>query len=342
MWKQIIKEAQAHAVSAVVFDGMQRWMESGLGEIDRSLMLQWYGHVMMIERQNQKVNHVMGEITELLNQNDISFIIMKGQTAANLYPAPLHRQPGDIDVLVKSHDFTKACKVFEATGAYAGEVAPEKHTEFTFHHVVIELHHTMIDLSNKKAIRYIQNLNLNSLKEDKELSGMTIPCFKPAINCVYMLGHMVHHLLTEGLGLRQVCDWMMLMKKIENGEYGDISRFKSEIQTHLDGFRLQAAYTTFLALGIQRFSLSETVWGREVNAKAAKRADSLLNYILENGNFGRKQNKKKDSHSLKGNISNMMLYVKHLLRMRKIAPSEVRSFLPARIRRWIQKKRHTN
>ena len=341
MWKQIIKEAQAQAVSAVVFDGMQRWIEDGLGEIDKQLMLQWYGHVMMIERQNLKVNHVMGEITELLNKNDIPFVIMKGQTVAHLYPAPLHRQPGDIDILVKSNDFTKACKVFEATGAFAGEIAPEKHTEFSFHHVVIELHHTMIDLSNKKAIQYIQNLSLSSLKEDKEVSGITVPCFRPAINCVYMLSHMVHHLLTEGLGLRQVCDWMMLMKRIENGEYGNIPELKYEILTHLNGFRLQKAYNTFLALGIKWFSLSETIWGYDVNNKTKKRADKLLEYILESGNFGRKQNKKKDSHSLKGNVSNMLLYLRNLLRMRSIAPTEVRSFLPTRLRRWIQKKNST-
>ncbi len=48
------------------------------------------------------------------------------------------------------------------------------------------------------------------------------------------------------------------------------------------------------------------------------------------------------THSLCGNISNVCLYAGHLWKLRRLAPSEVWAFYPARIMRWWLKWRKNN
>lgn len=328
------------AVTGILFEGMSKTVEAGLSSIDKPLMLGWFGEVMMIEKMNLRLNKVLAELIGLLRQAEVPFVVMKGQVAASLYPNPLRRQPGDIDILVGDGYFEAACQLLETEGATVGEVAPEKHTEYQFHEAVVEMHHTMLDLSNPSAMEYIASLDLSQLIEQTKVMDFTVPGFKPAFNCAYMLGHMVHHLLTEGLGLRQVCDWMLLMRAIEAGRYGELPILKEEIKHHVEGLGLENAYEAFLMLGIRHFGLSEDVWKTECGRKAERNATDLLEFILNSGNFGKKENQKKSSHSLSGNLSNAWLYLKHVAKMRNIAPNEVRHFFKTRTKRWIKKKRN--
>ena len=339
-WKEVHHEAGMQALTGILFEGMSKTVEAGLCSIDKPLMLGWFGEVMMIERMNLRLNKVLAELVGLLRQAEIPFVVMKGQVAASLYPNPLRRQPGDIDILVGDGYFDAACQLLEMEGATAGEVAPEKHTEYRFHEAVVEMHHTMLDLSNPSAMDYIASLDLRELTEVTKVADYSVPGFKPAFNCAYMLGHMVHHLLTEGLGLRQVCDWMLLMRAIEAGRYGDTETLKAEIRQHVGGLGLENAYEAFLMLGIRDFGLSEEVWKTDCGKRAERNAADLLDFILSSGNFGKKENQKKSSHSLSGNISNAWLYLKHVAKMRNIAPNEVRHFFKTRTKRWIKKKRN--
>jgi len=334
-WDSILREAAIQTVSGLAFDGMRQLVENGNSKIEKQLMLSWYGEVMRIEQINARVNAVMGEVSALFQKENIPFVVMKGQTAAALYPEPNHRQPGDIDVTVWGGKFEEACNVLTEEGAVAGDVAPEKHSEFHYHGVTVEVHHTMLDFCNSEAMRYLQSIDLSNVTQLRDVAGMDIPCLVDEFNCVYMLGHMVHHLMTEGLGLRQVCDWMVLMRKVEQ----DDGFRRDEFQKHLKGMKMERACGIFLQLGIKHFGLNQDLWLREIGDATENDADRLLGFIMESGNFGRKQNKKKDSHSIAGNISNAWLYAGHLWKLRRLAPSEVWAFYPARIKRWWLKRK---
>ena len=338
-WENVIKEGRMQAISCVLFEGMCKIVENGESSIDKKLMLKWFSDVMMTEKANLLLNQALSDINQIFSDSGIPFIVMKGQVAASLYPNPMRRQPGDIDVLVYDGYFDKACRILESIGGVIGEVAPEKHTEYIYKKITIELHHSMIDLSNPQALKYISELNISNFTETLTITDFSVPCFTPALNCVYMLSHMVHHLLTEGLGLRQVCDWMLLMKGIECGRFGNIETIRKGILEHLNGFQLRPAYEAFLALGIKNFNLSESIWKSCLSQKSGKNVQKLLRFILNSGNFGRKNKKKKDSHNIGGNFSNALLYLRHIIKMRAIAPSEVKYFFPTRFKRWKNKKR---
>lgn len=334
-WCSVHREAAIQTVSGVAFDGMRQLVEAGQSKIDKQLMLSWYSEVMRIEKVNAVVNAVMGEVTKLFRNEGIPFVVMKGQTAAALYPTPNHRQPGDIDITVWGGRYLDACKALNEQGAVFDEEIPEKHSEFQYHGVTVEVHHTMLDLCNSRALQYLRGIDLRNVTQTRDVAGMQIPCLKDEFNCVYMLGHMVHHLMVEGLGLRQVCDWMVLMQKAEREDNFN----REELQRHLKGMKMERACGTFLQLGIKYFGLNRDLWQKEIGDSTEKDAERLLNFIMESGNFGRKQNMKKDSHSLWGNICNALLYAGHLCKLRRLAPSEVWAFYPARIKRWWLKRR---
>ena len=332
----------------VAFDGMQQLVERGQSRIGKALMLGWFGEIQQIERQNEVVNSVLRELVELYRGAGVSFVVMKGQTAGAMYPNPLRRQSGDIDVFVwnppcsqTGHDsYREACRLIEANGATLIDLSPEKHAEYTWHNVVVEVHHTLLDMFCPSALHYLEQLDYSQMVEEREVAGIQVACFKPAFNCAYMLGHMVHHLLTEGLGLRQVCDWMLLMKEIEGQVSGNGSQDHciESIQEHLSGMKLFEAFSVFVAMGTKHFCLDGSLWQWAILPKSPQEAERLMTYIMECGNFGRKANNKHDCKSLTGNLFNAWTYFGHLLRLRHIAPSEVLYFFPVRISRWWKKK----
>jgi len=376
-WSVIHQEAREQAVLGVAFDGMQQLVEQGQSEIDRVLMLGWFGEVQQIEQQNEVVNVALRELVELYCKAGIPFVVMKGQTVGAVYPNPMRRQSGDIDVFVweeqaearmiktggedKHTAYERACMLLQKQGGVLDEVAPEKHAEFSFRGVVVEVHHTLLDMFCPSALRYLEHLDYRQVIEMHEVAGIQVPCFKPMFNGVYMLGHMVHHLLTEGLGLRQVCDWMLLMKRLEqhcvhkdssvpdlqektvNGVppsyiYNNVE----ELKRHLEKLHLTEAFSVFVQLGVLHFGLDVACWRWAFLSYSEKEAEKLLAYMMESGNFGRKTMAKKRDSSLANNVSNAWLYFRHLLTLRRIAPAEVRWFFPVRVHRWMQKGRFKN
>ena len=334
-WLAVYQEAGRQTVVGIAFDGMQGLVESGRSAIARPLMLQWVGDVMAIERQNTVVNERMGELVGRFREAGLPFVVMKGQTVGAMYPNPMRRQSGDVDVFVWDGQSGKACQLLRELGAVAGEIAPEKHAEFEYRGVVVEVHHALLDMCCPSAMRYLETLDYSTLVEDRSVATRQVPCFKPTFNTAYMLGHMVHHLLTEGVGLRQVCDWMVQMKQLEPYIYNKVE----ELQWHLDGLHLQEAFSAFAQLGVDHFGLDAACWQWALWKDARKNAQTLLAFIMESGNFGRKKNAKRSSKTLWGNLANASLYLRHLLRLRHIAPSEVRWFFWTRTKRWWHKKR---
>lgn len=334
-WEAVFREAQKQTVVGVAFDGMQEMVERGCSAIERPLLLQWYSEVMAIERQNAAVNQRMKEVAVMLQRAEIPFVVMKGQTMAARYPNPMHRQSGDVDVFVWNGMYRQACELLVQNGGVADEVAPEKHAEFMYHGVVVEVHHTLLDVCSPAAMKYLKGLDYNSLVETRQVAGMDVPCFKDTFNSVYMLGHMVHHLLTEGLGLRQVCDWMVLMAQMQPYIYNNVE----ELKRHLDGMQMREAFSAFAMLGVKHFGLDAACWQWALLKNAERTADTLMAFVLESGNFGRKTNEKKSSKTLQGNFSNAQLYFRHLIRLRHIAPAEVRWFFFTRIKRWWKKRK---
>lgn len=136
----------------------------------------------------------------------------KGQGVAFMYPKELSslRQSGDIDVWVKGG--------FNSVKALAKKMnqhvkATEQHVDLSFFKdAEVEVHFIPTMLRNPFANRRLQKW-INEQKETQFLNkndkGMCVPTLE--FNLVYMMIHTYRHLFAEGVGLRQVMDYYMLL-----------------------------------------------------------------------------------------------------------------------------------
>ncbi|MBR5947269.1 MAG: nucleotidyltransferase family protein [Clostridia bacterium] len=221
------------------------------------------------------------KLVELLNANGIDFVIIKGTAAAVYYSDPLLRMMGDVDLLVKRADFERASKLLEQNGfEHDGyHCSGEQHHEgYVKYNVRFELHRRLpiVDENNDKLLKLFED------GIDERIGGniefIEFPMLPHRLNGIVLLFHINQH-LRVGLGLRQILDWMMFVdKNIDDAawqrEYRQITQ-----SVGLDKFAKIVTRMCQMHLGLNK----ELTWCADADPEVC---DSLLNYIIDKGNFG--------------------------------------------------------
>lgn len=329
-WLAIHQLARQQRVEALCFEGI-----SDLPPPKRPpmpLWLQWGGHAIQTERQVHRLNTVLAVICSWLEDENIGFILLKGPAAANRYPNPLRRQCGDIDLLILDNYFDRACRLLERRGVSKIDEAPEKHTAFLWQGIVIELHHTLIDCNSPGAVRYIKQMDFHSISTTILIEGKSYPVLKPTFDGAYMMAHLLHHIWTDGLRLRQICDWMMLLHR--HGQEFDNEAFA----TYLRQMKLERMFPVLLCIGIKHFGLPAYEWGTDISASDERLAEKLLQYIFQPKQHAVHDKPHKPCSGFLKHWKNMVSYITHLWRFRQLSPKEAVWFLPTRIQRFLYKR----
>lgn len=324
-WEDFFLFCKSQAVLGIGFSAVEK-----IGTCPKSLMLKWYSYIMQIEKRNRYLNETATEVCEKIEDKGYKGCLLKGQGVATLYPQPQRRACGDIDIWIDGSrkDVIEMVKSQDADAEVSlHHVAVEKDN------VEVEYHFTPSYLTNpfadRKLHRYYkknkdrQFTHLIRLENaDKEIAFPTLD-----FNLVFMLSHSFRHFIYEGLGLRHVLDyWMVLKKWNEEGRQNE-----SEI------------YHTICQCGMKRF-LSAMMWviGRltteceecktkdwkmnypwmlcEPNEKEGK---FLLEHIMENGNFGRGNDMRQYVNNIKNPIFRYLLKKKESLSIYKHYPTEL-------------------
>ena len=108
-----------------------------------------------------------------------------------------------------------------------------------------------------------------------------IPTLAPTYNALYVFVHIFYHLIDEGIGLRQFCDWARTLSLLpRNGES------LATLERHLKGIGLMKAYTGLGAILTDYLGLPEEEFPFEISEDDHQRAPKLFQNMLEMGNFG--------------------------------------------------------
>ena len=219
-WRQLYSFATKQTIIGICFDGIRRLSEEYPEElkknpIERDLLMTWMGVSQQIRRQNMKVNGVAAKLHSMLRENGLRCCILKGQGNTLIYPNAYSRNPGDIDVWVNaSHEqITEyAKKHFEL-----GDDIRYQHIETSVDGVPVELHFFPCTMNNPiynarlqkwfKRNADLQCSNVVSLPDG--IGEIAIPT--TAFNVVYQLTHLYHHFFDEGIGMRQIIDYFLVV-----------------------------------------------------------------------------------------------------------------------------------
>ncbi len=283
-WLGLYLMAEKHAMLGVCYQGLQR-LESKEQWPPSNLVIQWMGTCTQIEQRNRSVNKQCIEIQEELRKTGFRSCILKGQGNLLMYEKvnlqlTLLRQPGDIDVWVEGG--------FEKVIGYVRRVC--KADSFTQYHVnfvffpdtPVEVHFTPSKLFNRICNRRYQKWVAE--EGDRQFSHFVdfgrgkIAMPTQDFNLVYQLSHIYRHLFEEGIGLRQLTDYYMLLMATDLNQEENAG-----VKRHVRRFGMERfARSLMWVMGyVFHLDQSKMLWTPD-----DKRGQFVLSEIMKMGNFG--------------------------------------------------------
>ena len=241
-WARLGEIAQEQGVMGVMLDGIERLEATGYGatrELSKEQKLEWIGQVMMIEQANHQQLTVVTDLQKKWAGAGLRMMVMKGQAMGTSYPNPKHRAPGDVDcylmpdkgerLKVKGYsdvsdkrfavsELAEAYKIGNETAkAWADKVDEGwyKHSVISYKGESIENHQYFVHTREGKKSKQLNQVLVDTLKMDEfnRLSGTEVLLPPPMFNAVFLTYHAMAHFLEEGLRIKQILDWAMLLKR---------------------------------------------------------------------------------------------------------------------------------
>ena len=204
----------------------------------------------------------------------VPFVILKGTSAAQYYPYPELRAMGDIDIITKREDYDLACReLLDNNYNETTELEDEergRHRTFVKNGIYVEMHAFFASMNDPYKAKYFDDLVMENINDTHVLPDM--------INGLVLLEHINQH-LEEGLGLRQVIDWMMFVDRcLDTDDWNEFRQYAEKVG--LDTLAITVTRMCEMYLG-----LKEHKWCELADEKLCS---DLMDYVMKCGNFGNK------------------------------------------------------
>lgn len=244
-----------------------------------------------------KLNVVLGKVVRELEAAGISSVLLKGQGLAQYYPKPELRQCGDIDLYVGLDNYDASYDVLkplatEIDDRKALEVG--KHYDLYVGRIAVEVHRYTDTYPTAKLNRIYQEVSVKGLSAGLvpvSISACNVNTPSDDYNAFYVFSHLFHHFLINGLGIRHLCDWMLLLRT--RASHIDRDSLKDTL-VRLDMLEPWQAFgcvlVTYLGMPAEDFPFYD--------ASQQWKAEKIVRRILEEGNFG----KERDVYKKRGKI----------------------------------------
>ena len=277
-WLNLYDEAIRQSLVGVLLSGVEKLNNQNEALKPPIMVLyKWLGNVSQIEMLNKKLNNAAAQLNSIFINGGVRSCVLKGQGLATLYPVPQRRQTGDIDLWVEGKRIN-TIRFLKDNYLGMGKVVIHHVKAHIIEGVESEIHFMPIWLYNP-----IHNSRLQRFfreKGDEQFSHLDSQlefCYPTEeFNGVYILVHIFHHLLYDGIVLRQVMDYYYVLKKLTDAGRERVVNTIDKI-----GCRNFAGALMFVMGKVFAFDRSFMIC--EPNANKGKR---LLAEIMTTGNFG--------------------------------------------------------
>lgn len=163
------------------------------------------------------MNNTIVKIVSELRGHSIEPILLKGQGIAKYYPVPDLRNCGDIDLFVGEENFLQSCNaIVKMPNACLIDDAifSTKDCHLKLGIIDVEIHKFTDVYCSKRLNRIYQRYSEIGVRENLtqvNISGVDVLTPSLNFNIFYVFNHMFHHFMESGVGLRHVCDWVVLL-----------------------------------------------------------------------------------------------------------------------------------
>ncbi len=268
-------EAQMQGVFLLAFHNVDT---SGFPE---QLVWEMHKKVRGFLMRNVRLSLAHAALSDLLRENGIPHVLIKGHACSVWYPAPELRQLGDVDFIVRRTDVERAGAVLERAGFIPETKSHRLHEIYMKDGVRYEMHFDLPGIPEGRCEdacrRAVSGLIENASVRHTPFGDMTLPSMYE--HGLVILLHNAHHLTNSGIGLRQLCDWLVFADAIPDAEFQDLFRVP------LKEMGLWQFACCLTDIGARYFGAAEKNWAKEADSETG---DSLLADILSGGNLGQK------------------------------------------------------
>ncbi len=245
------------------------------------------GYVIWQLLKQKRILQEQSKIDRLMSDNGIEYVIIKGYAAAINYPKVEFRIMGDIDILTRPDQYELAISTFIENGykLIHPRVENERHAELSGDQVIIEVHRQVSSFNEMDKANWMDKKLFSAIHRRMiyRIGDSSFPGLPVLENGMVLLHHMNQH-LEDGIGLRQIIDWMMYVDKHLNDVLWN-EEFKNCAQ--MMGLENLAKATTKMCTIYLGLDVEKCQWCVDANEKLCGK---LLRDVFHNGNLGHKNN----------------------------------------------------
>ncbi len=214
-WKMVYRLGVRQGVGVILMDGLQRMIEAGDMEgagPGKVLRTKWVADCLNQERIAGRQYAAAEELAEVYAAAGMRTVVLKGIAAGTCYPRPLHRPCGDLDCFLMG-DYERGNVVAEEAGADVRR-GFYKHSHIKFRGLEVENHQFCTAIRGSRRMKAFERVLQGLLKDEgTTMIGEThLENPLPLFNALFLTHHSQRHYLSEGIAMRHLCDWAMLVK----------------------------------------------------------------------------------------------------------------------------------
>lgn len=292
-WDRLLHSFQAHVLIGVVADTILSLpAEYHPGIQQQQFILQTVASLL---QTHQELNMAAAKMMKLLEETECVPVLLKGQGLTRYYPKHCLRSCGDIDIYVGPEKMPIAIDAIEQYVQAEGWEITDRHEtdhhyQFTLNGIVYEIHRYPGIAGNLPYRHEYQQIALPYLqREQTELVTLqtpsgSVPVRVPSsqFNSWYIFNHLLQHYREGGVGIRQFCDWLLVLKSLDATESRNLVPSLSQI---LPQIGLKRAWTILGGILVHQLGLPTDSFPLFDPSKAKQSQRLVLHEIVEGYNF---------------------------------------------------------
>ena len=220
-WQEVYLMGKTQGVTGLLFDKVKTLPKEFAPP--REVVMQWMSHTMSIERQTKVLFQKSAEFAELMSQEGMQTMVLKGLALIGYYPNPWHREYGDLDCyLCRVEDGRVVwCGCYEHGNRIAEERGIDvergfyKHSQIKYKGLEVENHQFALPIKDGEEVRALERELRRCVATPECLTpiGQT-QLYKPSADftALFLTAHGLSHFLFESIKLRHVLDWAFFVK----------------------------------------------------------------------------------------------------------------------------------
>lgn len=275
-WRSVLLLARHQTVTGLAFRGLDNLPDSF--QPPMGVLAEWIAYVDRIESANRLMDRTLGRMNDHFASVGVKAVLQKGQGIAMMYPDPLLRECGDIDIYVSCNGGRP--DPLEGFASPCGGLMPDGSRMYEVDGIVVELHSRLLDIAAPSGRWYadalVRDSGFERLGDGASGSDLLVP--SPEVNLLLLSSHILKHAFGVGIGLRQFCDMAMAYSYYCGRVDGLRLR---EIYRRTGLLKWSALLHSFL---VDHLGMDEKMLPYQENKSIS--SDILLDIILKGGNFG--------------------------------------------------------